>query len=65
MCYDPNYQYADENEEEEEDMELEEEEDDEGGMYDGDDDKSWKVRKAAVKLVSAIVNSRSDCITNL
>jgi cullin-associated NEDD8-dissociated protein 1 len=61
MCYDPNYQYSDENEEE--DMEIEEE--DEGGMYDGDDDKSWKVRKAAVKLVSAIINSRSDCITNL
>ena len=59
MKYDPNYCYA------EEDVDIDEEgyggsDDDYGGS--DDDDTSWKVRKAAVKVVTAIITSRPEML---
>ena len=49
----------DENEEEEEE---EEEDEDEGGFGSDDDDKSWKVRKAAVRVVAAVIAARPEIV---
>ena len=57
MCYDPNYQY---DEEDDEEMEVDEYSDEDYGS--DDDDSSWKVRKAAVRLISAIISSRADAL---
>jgi hypothetical protein len=52
----------DENEEEEEE---EEEEEDEGGFGSDDDDKSWKVRKAAVRVVAAVIAARPEIVNQI
>jgi cullin-associated NEDD8-dissociated protein 1 len=65
LKYDPNYSYDEE--ESEEDMETSDaEDDDEYEDYigsDEDDDTSWKVRKAAVKVIYAAIKSRPDLQT--
>jgi len=76
MRYDPNYSYDSEEEEgsgndmsvdgDGDDAEEEEEEDygeDEDGGGSDDDDTSWKVRKAAVKVIHAVVQARPDLLT--
>lgn len=63
MTYDPNYNYdfsGDEDEtmeEEEEEEEFSEEED-----YSDDDDTSWKVRRASLAVLGAIISSRPDLL---
>lgn len=59
ITYDPNYNYA-----EDEDMQGDEDMDDEGwDDYDGEDeqidadDTAWKVRKSAVKVIDAVIVS--------
>eukprot|EP01059_Diplonema_ambulator_P002797 TRINITY_DN12429_c0_g1_i1.p1 TRINITY_DN12429_c0_g1~~TRINITY_DN12429_c0_g1_i1.p1 ORF type:complete len:1277 (+),score=586.43 TRINITY_DN12429_c0_g1_i1:65-3895(+) len=64
MSYDPYYDYDDD---EDEPMdEVEDEEDDYQDMLeaeaDDDDDVSWKVRKASAKCLSALIQSRPDCL---
>lgn len=68
LCaYDPNYQYNDD----EDDEEMKEDEDDDGegwgdeefsddGMPEDDDDTSWKVRRAAVAIIDAVIKTRPD-----
>ena len=66
MLFDPNFTY---NESGDTDMEDEEAgagwgsdfEDDNVGNED-DDDTSWKVRRASVKLIESIINSRPDLL---
>ena len=67
MKYDPNYCG---NEHDEEDVEDEEEEFsdddyDEDGMDDEDDDTSWKVRRAAVKVLTAVIASRPELLCEI
>jgi cullin-associated NEDD8-dissociated protein 1 len=62
VSYDPNYSYGMEVEEEDEDWgsDLEEEEfSDAGG-----DDSSWKVRRAAVHVLEAIIKSRPESLSD-
>jgi cullin-associated NEDD8-dissociated protein 1 len=64
ISYDPNYADADDDEEmEDEDEDMEEDEDD--AEYSDDDDVSWKVRRAAAKVLSAIIISRPDKLPEL
>ena len=60
LSYDPNY--ADDNEDvmEDEAGQNEMEEDDEDAEYSDDDDVSWKVRRAAAKVLSAIIVSHPE-----
>lgn len=67
MKYDPNYNYGDEEdamEEEEEEWEDEEGYEDEF-LDEEDDDTSWKVRRAAIKVLSAVISSRPEMLTTL
>ena len=64
MKYDPNYSYdcdddADAMDEERDEDDEEEAFDDEGFGSD-DDDTSWKVRKAAVRVISAVIAARPE-----
>merc|ERR1719498_277575 len=64
MVYDPNYTYEDD---EEEDDEEEEDEysDDDMDEFSDDDDSSWKVRRAALHVLSAIVSTRPELLKEL
>lgn len=63
MSYDPNYSYGDDDVEEvdeddeyyEDDDDLDEEEEEE---EDDDDDDSWKVRRAAIRALAAVVKAK-------
>jgi cullin-associated NEDD8-dissociated protein 1 len=64
VVFDPNYDYS-----AFDDAPMEEEEDgwsddgmDVGGAGEDDDDSSWKVRRAAVKLIDSIIVSRPDML---
>ncbi|KAI8083963.1 armadillo-type protein [Gilbertella persicaria] len=68
--YDPNFVEEDDNEENEdnEDMDLEEDDDfddEQDDFDDDDDDMSWKVRRSASKVLSAIIETRSDLLDQL
>ncbi|CAO3650666.1 unnamed protein product [Mucor hiemalis] len=65
--YDPNFvEDDDEDEQMEEDEEEEDEYDDDVVDYsDDDDDMSWKVRRSAAKVLSAIIETRSDLLQDL
>ena len=53
ICYDPNYNY-DENDEED-GMDFDQDDEDESAdEYSDDDDMSWKVRRAAAKCLEGI-----------
>ncbi|KAL4175302.1 hypothetical protein KRP22_000270 [Phytophthora ramorum] len=65
ISYDPNYNYVD-SADEDEDMEEEEEEySDEEGDYSDDDDTSWKVRRASLRVLTAIITTRSELLEHL
>ncbi|KAI9483260.1 MAG: armadillo-type protein [Benjaminiella poitrasii] len=66
--YDPNF--VEDDEEEDDDMELEDDEeqdeyDDIIDYSDDDDDMSWKVRRSASKVLSAIIETRLDLLQQL
>lgn len=62
MKYDPNYSYDDDDAMDTDNNEEEEYEDAEAYEGSDDDDTSWKVRKAAVKVISAIIVSRPELL---
>ncbi|KAI7863566.1 armadillo-type protein [Spinellus fusiger] len=64
LKYDPNV-IGGEEEEEDEAMEEEEEFDDIIDDSDDDDDMSWKVRRSAIKLLAAVIETRSDILEQL
>jgi len=65
LTYDPNYVEIDENEDEMEDAEDDDYEDDEFDEgYSDDDDASWKVRRAAAKLIGAAITSYPSILAN-
>jgi len=65
MRFDPNYTYDDDDDDaeddEEEEEEMEEEEEDEysteDDMSDEDDDNNWKVRRSAIRTLTAVVEA--------
>lgn len=70
LKHDPNYAS---NDDEDEDVEMadasdeedaDDEDDDFGDEYSDDDDSSWKVRRAATKLLSACISTRSDLLSS-
>ncbi|KAG2206299.1 hypothetical protein INT47_007313 [Mucor saturninus] len=65
--HDPNFVEDDEDEDEamDEDDEEEDEYDDVADYSDDDDDMSWKVRRSASKVLSAIIETRSDLLQQL
>uniref|UniRef100_K3X436 TATA-binding protein interacting (TIP20) domain-containing protein n=1 Tax=Globisporangium ultimum (strain ATCC 200006 / CBS 805.95 / DAOM BR144) TaxID=431595 RepID=K3X436_GLOUD len=64
--YDPNYNYG-ESEDEDEPMDEDEEEysDEDDGDYSDDDDTSWKVRRAGLRVLTAIITTRSELLEHL
>ena len=65
LCaYDPNYQYNDDDEEMKSDGDDDgeggwsDEDFSDGGMPEDDDDTSWKVRRAAVAIIDAVIKTR-------
>jgi cullin-associated NEDD8-dissociated protein 1 len=73
MKYDPNYQYDEEDDTEAMDEEggsdagegSDFEEEEEGGWGSDEDDSSWKVRKAAVKVVCAVIVAKPELLNEL
>lgn len=65
ISYDPNYNYVD-SADEDEDMEEDEEEfSDEEEDYSDDDDTSWKVRRAALRVLAAMITTRPELLEQL
>ncbi|KAI9905503.1 hypothetical protein PsorP6_013666 [Peronosclerospora sorghi] len=65
ISYDPNYNYVD-SADEDEDMEDEDDQySDENGDYSDDDDTSWKVRRASLRVLTAIITTRSELLEQL
>lgn len=69
MTYDPNYSYEEEDSEMDEDQKMDDQEmeedfsdleDDEGNFSDDDDDTSWKVRRAALRVLKSIIVCRVE-----
>ncbi|KAL3668246.1 hypothetical protein V7S43_006341 [Phytophthora oleae] len=65
ICYDPNYNYVDSADEDEDMDEEEEEYSDEEGDYSDDDDTSWKVRRASLRVLTAIITTRPELLGQL
>lgn len=65
--YDPNYAGDDEDEEMgEADAEEEDDDDDDGDMdYSDDEDTSYKIRRAATKLLTALIETRPEMLSSL
>ncbi|KAG8745439.1 hypothetical protein FRC10_007982 [Ceratobasidium sp. 414] len=67
--YDPNYAADDEDGEDEPmadgDEEEEDEDEDTGDEYSDDEDTSYKIRRSATKLLSAIISTRPDMLGEL
>jgi len=64
MSYDPNYSYGDEPDDQEENDECDDDADDHDDLDDDedddddDDDDSWKVRRAAIRAMAAVVKCK-------
>ena len=64
--YDPNYAGADEDEDEEMADAGEEDEDEDDDLdYSDDEDTSYKIRRSATKLLSALIETRPEMLTSL
>ncbi|KAF4039894.1 TATA-binding protein interacting (TIP20) [Phytophthora infestans] len=63
--YDPNYNYVDSADEDEDMDNIEEEYSDEEGDYSDDDDTSWKVRRATLRVLTAIITTRTELLEQL
>lgn len=67
LCYDPNYNY-DDDEIDEDSMDTDKLDEDEGESedeYSDDDDMSWKVRRASAKCLEALISTRHEMLTEL
>ncbi|GLE05947.1 hypothetical protein PINS_up015158 [Pythium insidiosum] len=64
MKYDPNYNYGDSDDDGDDPMDNDEDEysDVDEGDYSDDDDTSWKVRRAALRVLAALVTTRSELL---
>jgi cullin-associated NEDD8-dissociated protein 1 len=63
VVYDPNYEYIEDDDQQmDEDDGWGDDEVDMGVTGQDDDDSSWKIRRAAVKLIDAIITSRPDLL---
>lgn len=65
LCYDPNYNYGDENENSmdvNDDYPDDDLDDDDEEEYSDDDDMSWKVRRSSAKCLASILGSRHELI---
>lgn len=63
VLFDPNYDYsATEDVAMEDDFGWPDEDIDAGAMGEDDDDTSWKVRRAAIKLIDSIILARPDIL---
>jgi len=60
LKYDPNY--AGDDEDEDEEMEDEEEDEDAGDDYSDDEDTSYKIRRSAAKVLTAIIGTRPELL---
>lgn len=66
LCYDPNYNYEDDEVDDAMDLDDEEEEhESEYDEYSDDDDMSWKIRRAAAKCLDAIIATRPEMLSEL
>jgi cullin-associated NEDD8-dissociated protein 1 len=67
LKYDPNYAADEDGEDEAQEMSgvEDEDEDDFGGEYSDDDDTSWKVRRAAAKLLAALISAKPDAVPSV
>ncbi|CAI5732825.1 unnamed protein product [Hyaloperonospora brassicae] len=65
ISYDPNYNYADSADEDEEMVDEEEQYSDEEDDYSDDDDTSWKVRRASLRVLTAIITTRPELLEHL
>ncbi|RDX51535.1 TIP120-domain-containing protein [Lentinus brumalis] len=63
--HDPNYAGGDDDEDEEMADEEEDEDEDLGDEYSDDEDTSYKIRRAATKLLSAVIATRPELLTTL
>ncbi|QRW05866.1 cullin-associated NEDD8-dissociated protein 1 [Ceratobasidium sp. AG-Ba] len=64
--YDPNYAADDDEDEEMADADEDDEDDeDAGGEYSDDEDTSYKIRRSATKLLSAVISTRPDMLGEL
>lgn len=69
LSYDPNYS-VDEDDDDNDDMEqdcedINDDDEEDAGDYSDDDDVSWKVRRAAAKVLSSLILSRPDRLHSL
>jgi len=65
ICYDPNYNYGDDEEDGDDSMDAEDDDEDDGSdddEYSDDDDMSWKVRRAGSKCLEAVVATRHELL---
>ena len=63
VVFDPNYEYVDDDDTQmDEDDGWGDDDVDLGATGQDDDDSSWKIRRASVKLIDAVITSRPDLL---